>query len=219
MTIREANEAERLLREAQSYLETDEAAARRCGYEYVAANRADLRRRIIAHLSRPEPQAVSGETPETDAVLDEYHLLKSPTLHYPAEQALTNLARSLERRLREAEERGSKFQAAIEWALGQGDSDFEPRRPNDPPYYWRTKLRKLAFGSLTYNKETRTISTEAAERRPSVREAQEEVREACARLIEDFKTGGSDAETVTYWGKTLAEVIRSLDLSKVGGAR
>ena len=201
MTIREANEAERLLREARDYVE-----------EY---NRK-LLARIDAYLARTEPQAVSGETPETDAFIKSLERWPHPTR---PDWDTFKFTRSLERRLLEAGERGSKFQAAIEWALGQGDSDFEPRRPNDPPYYWRTKLRKLAFGSLTYNKETRTISTEAAERRPSVREAQEEVREACARLIEDFKTGGSDAETVTYWGKTLAEVIRSLDLSKVGGAR
>ena len=101
----------------------------------------------------------ASETPETDAA--QRIQFEGRTVCVVAPEDLE----ALERRLREAGERGSKFQAAIEWALGQGDSDFEPRRLDDPPYYWRTKLRKLAFGSLTYNKETRTISTEAAERR------------------------------------------------------
>ena len=215
MTIREANEAERLLPCPFCGSQPKEVGRSypggnmllNCGGEDCACM-GDFTIAQWNRRSRPEPQAVSGETPCN------HELWERETACADGYCPIC-----LARRLREAEERGSKFQAAIEWALGQGDSDFEPRRPNDPPYYWRTKLRKLAFGSLTYNKETRTISTEAAERRPSVREAQEEVREACARLIEDFKTGGSDAETVTYWGKTLAEVIRSLDLSKVGGAR
>ena len=195
--------AKQLLRKLRNHTE-----AHRHYYGKKECPICEMNKVVDNYLSRPEPQAVSGETPCN------HELWERETACADGYCPIC-----LARRLREAEERGSKFQAAIEWALGQGDSDFEPRRPNDPPYYWRTKLRKLAFGSLTYNKETRTISTEAAERRPSVREAQEEVREACARLIEDFKTGGSDAETVTYWGKTLAEVIRSLDLSKVGGAR
>ena len=58
-----------------------------------------------------------------------------------------------------------ELESAIRWALGEGDCDFEPRRPDDPPYWWRKNLRKLAFGSLIYNKDTRTIEAEAAERK------------------------------------------------------
>ena len=52
-------------------------------------------------------------TPLTDAVLDEYRLLKSPTLHYPAEQALTALARNLERRLAEVQKRHEASHAEV----------------------------------------------------------------------------------------------------------
>ena len=43
--------AERLLREARIYLETDEAQARITGFTVVADNRAALKQRIDAYLS------------------------------------------------------------------------------------------------------------------------------------------------------------------------
>lgn len=44
------------------------------------------------------------------------------------------------RRLADALERAEK---GIEWALGEGDSDFRPREPGEPPYYWRKRLREI----------------------------------------------------------------------------
>ena len=59
--------AERLLREAVAYLHTDEEAARRGGFEVVAANRADLRLRIDAYLASIEAKE-SAAAREADGV-------------------------------------------------------------------------------------------------------------------------------------------------------
>ena len=56
--------AERLLREARIYLETDEAQARITGFTVVADNRAALKQRIDAYLSSSENLlAAAGEKP------------------------------------------------------------------------------------------------------------------------------------------------------------
>ena len=55
-----------------------------------------------------------SETPRTDEVLNEYRLLKSPTLHYPAETALTTLARTLERDLSAARDKIARLKGRVE---------------------------------------------------------------------------------------------------------
>ena len=83
-------------------------------------------------------------------------------------------------------------------------------------------VAKGAFGhSLRYRIGLLIERAEAAERRPSVREAQEEVREACLAccnpgsatddISDDFHRGYMTAK------RHVATAIRSLDLSKVGG--
>lgn len=42
-----------------------------------------------------------------------------------------------------------RLRAAIAWALGEGDSDFESPPGNPPRYWWRRKLRDLARGEPT----------------------------------------------------------------------
>lgn len=39
-------------------------------------------------------------------------------------------------------------------------------------------------------------------------DARLEEREACARMIQGFKTGGPHPDIVTWWGEGLAEAIR-----------
>lgn len=50
--------------------------------------------------------------------------------------------------------------AAIRWALGE-EGEFEPRGENDPPYWWRTELRKRA-GLIVHRHDplTRTLTGE-----------------------------------------------------------
>ena len=39
--------------------------------------------------------------------------------------------------------RAERSEAAIAWALGE-KGDFAPRGPGQPPYWWRSELRRLA---------------------------------------------------------------------------
>lgn len=49
--------------------------------------------------------------------------------------------------------RVATLEAAVRWALGEGDSDFHPRGENDPPYWWRRELRRRALLSPTQTKD------------------------------------------------------------------
>ena len=94
-------QAERLLREARDELrwcsgspDFNEGGQARVGW--IKGPQQALAR-IDAYLARPEPQAASAETPETDAqVKNELGMV------------MADFARSLERRLREAEAEGRR---------------------------------------------------------------------------------------------------------------
>jgi len=47
-------------------------------------------------------------------------------------------------RIQAAEAKASALEAAVRWALGEGDSDFPSRGEGDPPYWWRKELRRRA---------------------------------------------------------------------------
>lgn len=42
----------------------------------------------------------------------------------------------------------ARLEAAISWAMGEGDSDFGDREEGDkqPRYWWRAELRRRALG-------------------------------------------------------------------------
>lgn len=47
--------------------------------------------------------------------------------------------------LRDTEEQRQKLQRAVQWALGEGDSDFGDNKPeNAEPFWWREELRERA---------------------------------------------------------------------------
>lgn len=47
--------------------------------------------------------------------------------------------------LRDTEKQRQKLHHAVQWALGEGDSDFGNNKPeNAQPYWWRSELRKRA---------------------------------------------------------------------------
>jgi hypothetical protein len=53
--------------------------------------------------------------------------------------------RASEAALASAEAQKERYRAAIEWALGEGDSDFGDNKPeNAKPFWWRTELRQRA---------------------------------------------------------------------------
>lgn len=43
----------------------------------------------------------------------------------------------------------TRLDGAIEWALGGEGSDFRPREPGDPPYWWRSELARRRGGGRT----------------------------------------------------------------------
>jgi hypothetical protein len=43
--------------------------------------------------------------------------------------------------------RAERAEQAIEWALGEGDSNFRARQDNEGPYYWRHELIERARGT------------------------------------------------------------------------
>ena len=84
-------EAERLLREARAYLAN-------LSINVIGNHCYEIVQQLDAYLARPEPQAVSGETPETDA------MWRGKNIDLTQGVVPLSFARSLERRLREAEE-------------------------------------------------------------------------------------------------------------------
>ena len=169
-------EAERLLREARAYLAN-------LSINVIGNHCYEIVQQLDAYLARPEPQAVSGETPETDA------MWRGKNIDLTQGVVPLSFARSLERRLRAAEE-----------ALDNAG------------------VAKGAFGhSLRYRIGLLIERAEAAERRPSAEEVREVCLACCNPgsatddISDDFHRGYMSAK------RHVAAAIRSLDLSKVGG--
>lgn len=60
-------------------------------------------------------------------------------------QATNGLLQDAKATLTAAEAEKERYRAAIEWALGEGDSDFGDNKPeNAKPFWWRTELRRRA---------------------------------------------------------------------------
>jgi len=57
-------------------------------------------------------------------------------------------------RIQAAETKVAALEAAVRWALGEGDSDFPSRGEGDPPYWWRKELRRRAALANLDTKET-----------------------------------------------------------------
>jgi hypothetical protein len=52
---------------------------------------------------------------------------------------------AINKRAEAAEQRVKVLEAAISWALGEGDSDFRTRNDVYGEYWWRTELRNRAY--------------------------------------------------------------------------
>ena len=129
------DEGMRLLRELRDYLETAAAVAQHAGLGIIAKAHTHMKNRIVAYLAHPEPQ---GETPEAErpdlsrcdwcgwpikesvgegCVADNCSMRPQPTMTAAQYEVfkMRRYIRSLERRLREAEDINNKLRDDVEY--------------------------------------------------------------------------------------------------------
>ena len=177
------NEGMRLLRELRDYLETAAAVAQHAGLGIIAKAHTHMKNRIVAYLAHPEPQ---GETPEAErpdlsrcdwcgwpikesvgegCVADNCSMRPQPTMTAAQYEVfkMRRYIRSLERRLREAEELHRMQLAAISTAtFANTQESFAKQQIERDNSYWTVAYNDVQCAIVREMRERERA--EAAER-------------------------------------------------------
>lgn len=124
------------------FQERDEQLARVEGERHEAAHALSGLLDLIAHQAA-RLEEVQAETRRIQAAalvhIDEMTAFQRTMVIMERERDVAKAA------LTAAEAEKERYRAAIEWALGEGDSDFGDNKPeNAKPFWWRTELRRRA---------------------------------------------------------------------------